>query len=194
MPLTSLSSGFQSLPPLPTSKLRPSGADSWVGEFVYILVLCVSLQCTILWGWEFLPPSQMPQVFTDRDFEALFPCSGILGCEVCLTPQLFLPVYPHMNVGTPSLPAPTSPALSSSYCFAIHPLCPGWPCLPLLTAWMNVSSLTSWLSDFHTVQFSGSSDCFLFLNWLLSFFWLCEEAKCLPMLLSWPEVQNLRQG
>ena len=29
---------------------------------------------------------------------------------------------------------------------------------------MNVSSLTPWLSDFHTVQFSVSSGCFLFLN------------------------------
>ena len=35
---------------------------------------------------------------------------------------------------------------------------------PLLTAWMNVSSLTPWLSDFYTVRFSVSSGCFLFLN------------------------------
>ena len=33
MPLVQLSTGFQSLPPLPTSKLGPSGADSWVGGF-----------------------------------------------------------------------------------------------------------------------------------------------------------------
>ena len=37
MALTQLSEGFQSLPWLPTSKLDPSGADSWVGGFVYIL-------------------------------------------------------------------------------------------------------------------------------------------------------------
>ena len=41
---------------------------------------------------------------------------------------------------------------------------------------MNVSSLTPWLSDFHTVHFSAIFGCLLFLN-LLSFFWLCEEAK-----------------
>ena len=35
--LALLSTGFQSLPPLPTSKVGPSGADSWVGGFVYIL-------------------------------------------------------------------------------------------------------------------------------------------------------------
>ena len=39
----------------------------------------------------------------------------------------------------------------------------------------------SWLSDFHTVPFSGSSCCFLFLNLLLSFFWLCEEAQCVHL-------------
>ena len=38
------------------------------------------------------------------------------------------------------------------------------PCLPLLPVWKNVSSLTPWLSDFHTVRFSVSSGCFLFLN------------------------------
>ena len=39
--------------------------------------------------------------------------------------------------------------------------------LPLLPAWMNVSS-TPWLSDFYTVQFSGPS---WFLDWLLSLLW-----------------------
>ena len=48
--------------------------------------------------------------------------------------------------------------------------------LPLLPFWMNVSFLTPWLSDFHTVQFSGSSGYFLFLNWL-SFFWLCDRKQ-----------------
>ena len=44
------------------------------------------------------------------------------------------------------------------------------PSLPLLLIWMNVYSLTPWLSDFHTVQFSVISDCFLFLNLLLFLF------------------------
>ena len=63
-------------------------------------------------------------------------------------------------------------AWSSSHCLAMGSLHPGCPSLPLLPVWMNVSSLTPWLSDFHTVWFIGSSGCFLFLN-LLSFFWLC---------------------
>ena len=48
MALAPLSAGFQSLPPLPTIKLGPSGADSWVGGwvggFVYVLGPCGSLQ------------------------------------------------------------------------------------------------------------------------------------------------------
>ena len=44
MPLALLSTGFQSLFQLPTSKLGPSGADSQVGEFVYVLGPCDSLQ------------------------------------------------------------------------------------------------------------------------------------------------------
>ena len=44
MLLAQLSAGFQSLPLLPTNKLGPSGADSWVGGFVYVLGPCGSLQ------------------------------------------------------------------------------------------------------------------------------------------------------
>ena len=40
----------------------------------------------------------------------------------------------------------------------------GCPSLPLLPVWMNVSSLSLWLSDFREVRFSVSSGCFLFLN------------------------------
>ena len=47
MLLAWLLAGFQSLPPLLRSKLDPSGADSWVGGFVYILGPCGSLQQTL---------------------------------------------------------------------------------------------------------------------------------------------------
>ena len=49
--------------------------------------------------------------------------------------------------------------------------------------WVNVSSLTPWLLDFHTVRFSVSSGCFFVFKLLLSFFWLCEEAQCIYLLL-----------
>ena len=41
---------------------------------------------------------------------------------------------------------------------------PGCPSPPLLPVWVSVSSLTPSFLDFHTVLFSGSSGCFLFLN------------------------------
>ena len=44
MPFAQLSAGFHSLPPLLTSKLGPSGADSQVGGVVYVLGPCGSLQ------------------------------------------------------------------------------------------------------------------------------------------------------
>ena len=42
IPLAQLSAGFQPLPSLPTSKLGPSGADSQVDGFVYVLGPCGS--------------------------------------------------------------------------------------------------------------------------------------------------------
>ena len=112
--LAPLSAGFQSLPPLPPVKLGPSGADSHVGGFVCVLGPCQSLQQTFLWGWEFLPPLQPPQIFTDRGFEPLVSYIGILGWAVCLAPQLVLPVYPHANVGPPCPPAAVLPGVLST--------------------------------------------------------------------------------
>ena len=185
--LAPLCASFQSLPRLPTIKLGPSGADSWMGGFVYILGPCGSLQWTLLWAWEFLLLPQPPHMFLVRGFKALFPRTGILGCAVCLTPQLFLPFYLHAHVGLPGLPATTlpTPVLQPLPCRKSSP--PGCQSLPLLPVWMNVSSLTPWLSDFHTIQFSVGSCWFLYLNLLLSFLWFCEEAQCvyLHLHLGW---------
>ena len=119
-----------------------------------------------------------------RGFEASFPHAGILGGIVCLTPQLFLPVCPQTNVVLPGPPAATLPDPQAAALPA--PVLQLPPCresyLLLLPVWINVSSLTAWLSDFHTVQSSRSSGCFLFLN-LLSYFCLCEEAQCIYLHL-----------
>ena len=50
-----------------------------------------------------------------------------------------------------------------------------------------MSSLTPWLSDFHTVQFSVRSGCFVVFNMLVAFFWVCKEAQYvyLCLLLGW---------
>ena len=66
-------------------------------------------------------------------------------------------------------------------CFLSSP--PQLPASTPPTSLGECRSLTPWLSDIHAVSFSGSSGCFLFLNWLLSFFWLCEEVKCLYLCL-----------
>ena len=78
----------------------------------------------------------------------------------------------------------------SSCCLASSPLNSSCPSLPLLPVWMNVSSLTPWLLEFHTVQFSVSSGCFLFLNLLLSFFWLYEEAQCIYLCLHLGQINT----
>ena len=110
-------------------------------------------------------------VFNQR-FEALFPGAGTLGCVVslssCSSQFICTRMWEH-------------PVFQLRPCHRSSP--PGCPSLPLLPVWMNVSSLTPWLSDFHTVRFSVSSGCFLFLKLLLSFFWLCEEAQCVHLHL-----------
>ena len=74
-------------------------------------------------------------------------------------------------------PASASPTPVWHY-IATCSFCPSCLSPPLLPVWMNDSCLTPWLSDFHEVWFSDSSGCFLFLNWLLSFFWVCKDVKC----------------
>ena len=87
-------------------------------------------------------------------FEALFPHAGTLGCAVCHPVHQLLPCQPAAALPTPLLQPPPCHKSSLS----------GSPSPTLLPIWMNVSSLSPWLSDFHTVRFSVSSGCFLFLN------------------------------
>ena len=86
-------------------------------------------------------PNRNPHRFTIRGFEALFPLAGSLGCLVCLTPQVFLLVYPHANVVLPALvPQPPSchksflpqlaistPPICLDECFFFHALAVGLP-------------------------------------------------------------------
>ena len=153
-----------------------------MGGFVYILGPCGSLQGTLLWVWGFLLLlPQPPEVFLIRGlriyFSVLEPwvagsvslascssqfiCTQMWDCPVCN-------LLPHWVL---HLPACCKSSLS------------GCPSLPLLPVWINVSSLTPWLPDFHTVQFSVSSGCFLRLNLFLSFFWLCKETQCVYLCL-----------
>ena len=137
-----------------------------MGGYMYILGPCGPLPQTLLWGWEFFPLPQLLQIFTSRGW-SLVSHSGTLGSTVCLPSQWFFPAYRPTNV------RPTGPPATF---WVVHPLHLSCLSSPLLPVWMNVS-LTPWLSDFHQVWISGSSGCTLFLNLLLSFFWLCKEVK-----------------
>ena len=162
MELALLSAGFQSLPLLPTSKLGPSGADSWVGGFVYILEPCGSLQWTLLWGWQFLPlPPQPPQVFSIRGLRLYFPALKLWVARVCLAPQLFLLVYPHTNVGLPSLQSAASPV-------------------------RQLGCRTSIQFDFLEVLV-----VFVFKFVVVLLLVVRGGTVCLPMPPSWPEVLSL---
>ena len=119
-------------------------------------------------------------VFNQR-FEALFPQAGALVCAVCLTPQLFLPVYLHANEGPPAPPATSlqgSPA----------------PALPwVLSARLPVSAPPTALNEcffFNSliVRIPYSSIfcqvwLFFVFKLLFSFFWLFEEAQCVYLCL-----------
>ena len=111
---------------------------------MYILGPCGSLERPLLGGWEFLMLSPLPPmgVFSQW-FEALFPCTGALGCVVCLAPQLFLLADLRVNVELPSPPAAALPRVLSAWlpisalptgvyeCFFFNSLVVGLPYSPI---------------------------------------------------------------
>ena len=89
---------------------------------------------------------------------------GSTGSASCPTARPVPQSTTSLGPPAAALPGPSAATLPTSHCPAASPLHPGCPSPPLLLVWMNVSSLSPWLLDFHTVQFSFSSGCFLFLN------------------------------
>ena len=126
-----------------------------------------------------------PQGVLNQWFEALFPCTGALGLRGLFHSPFVPPSLSAHKCGTPGRQPPPPgicqlllagqlqpcPPRYTICCLAgsaSHHLAESSPpsCVspPLLRVWMNVPSLTPWLLDFHTVRFSVSSGCFLFLN------------------------------
>ena len=121
--------------------------------------------------WGFIFPLLEPWVLRSISFPS---CSSQFICMGTWDHPVWKPP-PHL-LGQPLPSCQSSP--------------PGYVSPPLLLFWMNVSSLTPWLSDFHTVWFSVSSGCFLFLKLMLSYFVVRGGTACLPTPSFWPEVHR----
>ena len=136
MVLAPLSAGFQLLPLLPTIKLGPSGADSWVGGWVCVHSRPLWISPTnspVRLGVSPTVASTHTGVFYQW-FEALFPPrwnSGLCG----LSPGLQL---------LPRRPAAALPTLLHNPPPCHESSLPGCPSPPLLPIWMNVSCLSPW--------------------------------------------------
>ena len=139
MLLAWLLASFQSLPLLPTNKLGPSGAYSWVGGFLYILGPCGSLQQSLLWGWEFFLPLQ-PHRFFQRFSGFLFPLWNRVAQSVSLLgwSSWFILMPMWHSQPPPHLFRTLATDLPCILSALVAHLCPGCPSLPLLLAWMNI--------------------------------------------------------
>ena len=145
MVLAPLPAGFQSLPPLPTIKLGLSGTDfldGWVWVHSRTLLFS-SMNSPVRLGVFPAATSTPTGVFSQR-FEVLFPSAGTLGCSICHWVHHLLPCWSAAVLPTPLHNPPPrwvrqlQPCRESSL-----PGCPSY--------WSGcVSSLTPWLSDFHT--------------------------------------------
>ena len=113
-----------------TSKLGPSGADSRLGRFVYILGPCGSLQGTLLGGWEFLPLPQPPQVFSVRGlrlyFPALEPWVEGLSRSPVVPPGLSAHECGTSRSAIRCLPGSTSRSLATNPLYSAAHLCPSY--------------------------------------------------------------------
>ena len=102
-------------------------------------------------------------MFSISDLRLYFlPHTGTLGCEACHPVHQLLPRWPAAALPAPLHNPPPRWVHQPRPCHKSSP--PSCLSPPLLPVWVSVSSLSPWLSDFHTVRFSVSSGCFLFLN------------------------------
>ena len=142
--------------------------------------------------------STLTGVFNQR-FEALFPHAAAPGCTVCFAPPWFLPVYLCVNVGPRDLPATTLLGLlAAAWPALLHNPPPHWvrqqpPCcessppqLPISTPPTGLDECVFFISLVVGLPYSSifcQLRLFFVFKFLLSFFWLCEEAQCVYLCL-----------
>ena len=142
MPPAWLLASFQSLPLLPVSKLGPSSAYSWVDGLIYI--------SRTQWASPVNSPVKL----------GVFPASSTLTDFIQLEVlRLYFPTLEPWIAWSVLLPNCFSRFIRTQ--MWDHPVrqplphressLSDCPSPSLLLVWMNVSSLTPWLSDFHTV-------------------------------------------
>ena len=143
MPLAHLSSGFQSLPPLSTSNLGPSSADSQVGGLVYMLRPCCKglpneLSCEAGNFSCCLNPHRFFQSEILRlYFPALEPWIVLSVSLPGLPPGVVPPSFLHTNVGPLG---PLAPAASTSPSLVQQ----SPPCCKSSLPWLLLSVPPTW--------------------------------------------------
>ena len=162
----------------PTSHKQIVRIPRWVGLCMFLDP--VGLSNKLLWCWEFLLLPQPPQVLQPEVLRLYFPTLEPWG------------VWSHSSVVPLVSAGEYGIACFASHCLAHRVLQPLPWCMsspPLLSVWMNVSYLTPWLSDFHTVRFSVRSGCFFVFKFVVVLVLVVWGSKVyLPTPPPWPEV------
>ena len=132
---------FLHFPGFPQVNCTLLGADSQMGSLVYILGCHRPIKRTLLCDWQFIPPLQYPQIFTATGLRLYF---SVL--EPWVAQYVSLPSCAFQFISTQVWDHPVCQLPPWHVCFPPGGLSPA-----NLQFWMYVSSLTPWLSDFHTV-------------------------------------------
>ena len=193
MPLSWLLVGFQSLPLLPTSKLGPSGADSgWVRLCTFQDPVGPSNEFSCKTG-SFSHCCNPHRFSLPEVLRLYFPALELWVVQSVLLPSCSPQFICIQMWDCLVLQPPLCLFWSSSWCLATIPLYPCCLSPPFLLVWMNVSSLTPWLSEFHTSDFLAVLCCFVlfcFFGLKLFFFWVYEEAKCTYLCLHLGQISR----
>ena len=159
-----------------------------VGGFEYILTHVGPLR-GVSWKSGSFFCCLNPHWFLQPEFMRIYlPGTGTLGCVLWPWAQIAHSQVIHHTwkwdcpFHCPFLCMPQCISLPPHLSLCLHHLLP---------IWTNVASLNPWLLDFHTVQFSDSSGCYLFWGLVVILSVVVQGAgACLPTPPLWLEVQK----